>query len=275
MQLTGPNPIMNELTQKELDEVFARLGAQAEDNIRESKVKPMDPVLNLSHPDFFEQYVKNVNWKPLQNHGLEQLHNKFNLETNDQDWPGQINSYLDLLVDINLDGAKILDVGCGWGRGVDVLRRYYNIKVHGIDNNKEFIEYARTNYPNNHYFTSGNTELKDYNILLFMDSMHVMFEPKLFHSIAPDTLLVVSDFFTPDTYEQFKNMIEVEKFTCLLEKDNTEAVMKAMTRDLDTLKTRFNSIEPHIVSTFKHVQLNRLHQFEIGHSKQYKFVIQT
>jgi Ran GTPase-activating protein (RanGAP) involved in mRNA processing and transport len=61
----------------------------------------------------------------------------------------------------------------------------------------------------------------------------------------------------------------------LLEKDNTEAVMKAMTRDLDTLKTRFNSIEPHIVSTFKHVQLNRLHQFEIGHSKQYKFVIQT
>ena len=273
MQLTGPNPIMNELTQKELDEVFARLGAQAEDNIRESKVKPMDPVLNLSHPDFFEQYVKNVNWKPLQNHGLEQLHNKFNLETNDQDWPGQINAYLDLLVDINLDGAKILDVGSGWGRGVDVLKRYYNVEVDGVDINKDFVKYAKTNYPNNNYFTSA--ELKDYNILLFMDSTHVMFEPKLFHSIAPDTLLVVSDFFTPDTYEQFKNMINIEKFNCLLEKDNTEAVMKAMTRDLDTLKTRFNSIEPHIVSTFKHVQLNRLHQFEIGHSKQYKFVIQT
>lgn len=265
---------MNEaLTQKELDEVFARLGAQADESIRESKVKPMDPVISLSHLDFFEQYVKNVSWKPLQNHGLEQLHNNFNLKTIDQDWPGQINAYLDLLTDINLDGGKVLDVGCGWGRGVDVLQRYYNIDVDGVDINKDFIEYAKTNYPNNNYFT--DVDLKDYNILLFMDSMHVMFSQKLFHSIAPGTLIVVSDFFTADTYHEFKNMIEVEKFDCLFEKDNTEAVMKAMSRDIDTLKTRFNSIEPHIVSAFKHVQLNRLHQFEIGHSKQYKFVIQT
>ena len=56
--------------------------------------------------------------------------------------------------------------------------------------------------------------------------MHLIFSHKFIHSIAPGTLLIVSDFFTPDTYEEFKNMIEIEKFDCLLEKDQTEAVMK-------------------------------------------------
>ena len=267
------NNFMSNFTPAQLDEIFGKLSSYAKTNIRESKVKPMNPPSSLSSSVFFEQYVKHIDWKPLQNHGLEQLHNKFNLETIDQDWPGQINAYLDLLADIKLDGANILDVGCGWGRGVDALRRYYDVDVHGVDINKEFIDYARINYPNSKYFI--DIDYKEYDVLLFMNSMHLIFSHKFIHSIAPGTLLIVSDFFTPDTYEEFKNMIKIEKFHCLLEKDQTEAVMKAMSRDIDTLSTRFNTIQPHIVNAYKHVQLNQLYQSEIGHSKHYKFVIQT
>ena len=58
-------------------------------------------------------------------------------------------------------------------------------------------------------------------------------------------------------------------------KRTTDAVMKAIVRDIDTLKARFKHIDKHIVNAYKHIQLNTLHQFKIGHSKQYKFVIQT
>ena len=227
---------MNELTLEQKEKLFADITATADTSIRESKIQLTDPMLNLSDMEFFNKYVKDIRWYPLQNHGLEEFHTPFHLETADQDFPGQVNAYLDLLHEIPTTPAKILDVGCGWGRGVDIT---------------------------------------DYNVLLFMDSMHLMFSHKFINSIAQGTLLVVSDFFTPDTLEEFKNMIQIEKFECVLEKDQTDAVMKAMIRDIDTLKSRFKRIDKHIVNAYKHIQLNTLHQFKIGHTKQYKFVIKT
>ena len=264
---------MNELTLEQKEKLFADITATADTAIRESKIQLSDPMLNLSDMEFFNKYVKDVRWHPLQNHGLEELHTPFHLETADQDFPGQVNAYLDLLHEIPTTPAKILDVGCGWGRGVDILRRYYKVDVHGIDIQKPFIDYANKTYPSNKYFT--DVDITDYNILLFMDSMHLMFSHKFINSIAQGTLLVVSDFFTPDTLEEFKNMIQIEKFECVLEKDQTDAVMKAMIRDIDTLKSRFKHIDKHIVNAYKHIQLNTLHQFKIGHTKQYKFVIKT
>ena len=46
-----------------------------------------------------------------------------------------------------------------------------------------------------------------------------MFSHKFINSIAQGTLLVVSDFFSMIAFEEFKNMIQIERFECVLEKE--------------------------------------------------------
>ena len=53
-----------------------------------------DPKHNLSDYEFFFFYIKHENWFPMQNHGLYT-----NIINND--WPHQINAYLNLFKGIN------------------------------------------------------------------------------------------------------------------------------------------------------------------------------
>ena len=66
---------------------------------------------NLSDQEFFNLYVKDKDWYPLQNHGL--VDKDIKLQNDDNDFPNQITSYLNLLKNINIDTQSILDIGCG------------------------------------------------------------------------------------------------------------------------------------------------------------------
>jgi len=53
------------------------------------------------------------------------------------------------------NGETILDVGCGIGKYAFGLGKRYT----GVDNNKEYIDYARDNYPESHFFASDSADL--------------------------------------------------------------------------------------------------------------------
>jgi trans-aconitate methyltransferase len=62
--------------------------------------------------------------------------------------------------EIDFDGKRVLDVGCGFGEfGKFLLKRYKNVDYTGIDIMPEFIEVAKKEVPN------GKFEIKDFNDL--------------------------------------------------------------------------------------------------------------
>ena len=86
----------------------------------------------------------------MQNHGLND--SNIELKAEDMDWPMQVRAYLNLIKDIDISAKTIVDMGCGWGRGVDIISKYYdNANITGIDNEAQCIQYARQHYPNRRY----------------------------------------------------------------------------------------------------------------------------
>ena len=62
---------------------------------------------NLSDQEFFNHYVKEEKWFPLQNHGL--IDQDIFLEKEDHDFPYQIASYLNCFKGIEPCRQSILD----------------------------------------------------------------------------------------------------------------------------------------------------------------------
>lgn len=61
---------------------------------------------NLSDQEFFDCYVKEENWQPLQNHGL--VDKDVKLQKEDLDFPYQITSYLNLFKNDKIKNKKNL-----------------------------------------------------------------------------------------------------------------------------------------------------------------------
>ena len=74
---------------------------------------------NLSDQEFFNLYVKDKDWYPLQNHGL--VDKDIKLQNDDNDFPNQITSYLNLLKNINIDTQSILDTDRDWETSLYLL----------------------------------------------------------------------------------------------------------------------------------------------------------
>ena len=87
---------------------------------------------NLSDQEFFNCYVKKENWQPLQNHGL--VDEDVKLQKEDLDFPYQITSYLNLFKNDKIKNKKILDIGCGYGRGTYIIKKYLpDNEITGMD----------------------------------------------------------------------------------------------------------------------------------------------
>ena len=88
--------------------------------------------------------------QPLQNHGL--VDEDVKLQKEDLDFPYQITSYLNLFKNDKIKNKKILDIGCGYGRGTYIIKKYLpDNEVTGMDINKSFIDYAKNIYKNVNY----------------------------------------------------------------------------------------------------------------------------
>jgi len=101
-------------------------------------------------------------------------------QTRQQPWV-EINSYIEKYLK---DGQKIIDVGCGNGRALFLLKNYKNIEYLGIDNSENLIEKARNNFPEfsfEHFDGLDFSKYKKeyYDVLLCVAVVHHIPENKI------------------------------------------------------------------------------------------------
>lgn len=76
----------------------------------------------------------------------------------------QASLYLKSLEGLNVDGKKILDIGCGRGGGLDVFERFYNFEsVHGCDISEKRVQFAKNNCVGEINVKVSNFESLDYD----------------------------------------------------------------------------------------------------------------
>lgn len=235
-----------------------------------------NPEYNLSDYQFFFYYVKHENWLPMQNHGLY-------IKETKKDWQCQINSYLNLFKNIDYKSKNILDLGCGWGRGVDTIYNNISKSVIGSDIDYYFITYAKDKY-NKTYLLDDflNTSFKSniFDIIVSNCSLHFFYNDNAFFKNVRKVLkdngtIVLSDFFDNHRLAIFEDNLINNNFKIVLKEDLSVDTIKAMEYDVDTLKKRFeDKISPQAINAFVEIQKHRLYFFTKNDNKQYKYIIQ-
>ena len=261
------------LSKRQQSEIFAKLTSANQEvrDIRATKTQLNNPPINLSNNELFEDHVKDIAWRPMQNHGLND--SKIDVKAEDMDWPMQVRAYLNLVKDIDLGAKKIVDIGCGRGRGVDIISKYHNnANIIGIDNEAQCIEYARQHYPNRRFLQAEQLD-DEYDIILSLCSAHLLFETGFFDKKYNSTI-IVSDFFDRTSINQFKDTVE-KNYTIQLEEDQTQQTVSAMEYDIATIDSRFQNarIPQESVNVFRDIQQSRLHLFRSGGQRQYKYIL--
>jgi SAM-dependent methyltransferase len=265
---------MSELTSTEKEKLFQLFtdnSSISQKMIREGKLSEVTPIINFSDTDFLEKYVRNEPWLPFTNHGIELMSPPFAYMIDDIKYLYQNNLYCDLLRGVQIDNKKFLDVGCGFGRGVNVIKNYFGADIDGYDINETFINYAKEQFPNNNYYQTINFD--NYDTLVFVNSLHVVWNSGLIH-ILKEKELLITDFFTADSLRDFKELIKLNNWKVTLEQDDTTKVIFGLQKDIDSIEKRFPEVSKTALSAYKHIQHNRLHQFQISHNKQYKYHIE-
>tara|TARA_B100000035_G_scaffold303270_1_gene301700 strand:- start:2796 stop:3629 length:834 start_codon:yes stop_codon:yes gene_type:complete len=262
------------LTKKEQDRIFAKLQAGNKEiiDIRAEKTKLNNPQINLSNNELFESHVRDLAWNPMQNHGLND--SSIELYAEDMDWPMQVKAYLNLVKDEDLSAKRIVDMGCGWGRGVHTLAKYRDANITGIDNNPQCIEYARQNYPQHRFLQDDRLCNYDgdhvFDYIISVCSAHLLFETGFFDKKYKGTILI-SDFFDRTSVNEFKDAV-LKNYRIEEEIDQTQQTVSAMEYDLATIDARFKDKVPQeSINIFRDIQQSRLHLFRMGANKQYKY----
>jgi SAM-dependent methyltransferase len=233
--------------------------------------------VNLSDSDFFHLYVKNKDWKPLQNHGY--FDNTYVLREEDKDFPYQIISYLNLLDGIDTSNKHILDIGCGFGRGTYCLQKYFNCTITGTDIDKDFIKYASDSYNKVNFICDNflDTKLKEntYDIIVSNCSSHFFYNNNNFYLnltklLKKEGSILITDICTKDSINILEN--KLAKFNFKIEQmvDISEQTIQSIEYDIDTL---FNRFEENIIKPFYEIQMERLSFFKKNVTKQYKLRI--
>ena len=93
---------------------------------------------------------------------------------------------------------KIIDLGCGPGNSTDVLRHYFHSsKIIGIDNSKEMIDKAKSNYPDLKFEVCSATDITDKYDMIFSNACiqwipeHHRLLPKLFDNLNKNGVLAI------------------------------------------------------------------------------------
>lgn len=152
--------------------------------------------------------------QPLLNHGYKSLDNISLIKYKKEDifWENQLNLYTHLIqlfkkYKTNISTLKTLDIGCGLGRGTQLLKKYYNFEnITGIDINKNFIEYANKKYQNVNYEIGDATNLKygdnTFDLIINVESLHnykytYHFYNEVKRILKPNGHLLLTDPFIP------------------------------------------------------------------------------
>ena len=237
---------------------------------------------NLSDQEFFNCYVKKENWQPLQNHGL--VDEDVKLQKEDLDFPYQITSYLNLFKNDKIKNKKILDIGCGYGRGTYIIKKYLpDNEVTGIDINQSFIDYAKNIYKNVNYLQDdfNNTKLKPstFDYIISNCSMHFFYNKDTtyenFNNILKDDgRIIITDIWADETLDYFFKKIKEYNFKIEKQEDLSNKTIDSMNGDISKiLMSHSKNVKDESINAFLTVQKNRLKLFYNNTNKQIKFIL--
>ena len=237
---------------------------------------------NLSDQEFFNLYVKDEDWRPMQNHGL--VDKEIKLFNDDKDFPNQIISYLNLFKNLEMKDELILDIGCGWGRGTHTIKKYFKgCDVTGMDIDSSFINYAKSNFKECNYVQDNlfESKLQDsyFDLIVLNCSMHFFYdEDKALQNIRKklnqNGKILITDLWTKEAFVIFVQKCKTNGLEIIIIEDQTKETIESMKEDiLQTFANFKNKVSDESISAFVDIQKDRLELFEKNINRQLKFII--
>lgn len=110
---------------------------------------PLSENMLKAYNDAFEEIDIENNWVRFYNHGYATDKELIEYDSLDLAFKNRANLYAYLLEEFKTDteNKTILDIGCGLGRGCNLLKKYYNFKkITGVDINTNHIQFAKNNF---------------------------------------------------------------------------------------------------------------------------------
>jgi len=254
-------------------------------------MKPIDPIMKELERDFFTPRMDKVfdrindqQWSPFMNHGYKNLDgsNVINYEREDAAWENQINLYTHLLeivkkYNIKFEELNLLDVGCGFGYGSHLIKKYYKLKsITALDFNKSFIEDAKQKFNDVNYIHGTATEMpfedNTFDIITNIESLHHykythFYYREAYRVLKPGGYLLMCDPFLP-----YRNDFMAEAFFdrsgfYMTDKINiTPMVIKSCADDIDNFKSKHLNINPDKIEFFLDIAKEKHDLYSSNHN---------
>ena len=179
------------------------------------------------------------------NYGYESLNGETRLELKDED---EVNRYCIQLYDhvvnkAELEGKKVLEVGCGRGGGASYISRYYKPEIYiGMDISESSIKFCNEHYNvDNLSFIHGVAESIPYednsfDLIVNVESARVYSDIRAFFNevyrvLRPGGKLLLADMIYPHELENFNKRIDNAGFKRNSEKNISSNVVAGLDKD--------------------------------------------
>ncbi len=227
---------------------------------------------NLKYYQYFYELIQKEkeDIEPFYNHGFSNLDesNLFRLNRKDYKWKNQIFLYSHLFEELEEDyqNKKLLDIGCGLGRGSSFIKNRYKLsEVFAIDNCLESIIYAKEHYNKVNYYHMSASDIQfeneSFDYILNVESLHdyryiLNFYDRIYDILKPGGYIILTDIFgqdegihcSPDEY--FEERMKKVGFDLLYKKNITKNVQKSCEINKVEFVKRFKNTSNKFLSTF-------------------------
>lgn len=214
-------------------------------------------------------------WSPFMNHGYKNLDGSDVIQYNKEDkkWSNRINLYTHLIevlkkYNFNFKELNVLDIGCGFGQGTSLLKKYYNFKnVTGLDFNGNFINDAKSKFNNVKYVHASATNLPFENnsidLITNIESLghyrntHYFYK-EAYRVLKPGGYLLTTDPFVPYETDLIAEDFFQRSGFYMADKINiTPMVTKSCEEELNTFEIKHRGIGEEKINYFKEILKQR------------------
>jgi len=136
---------------------------------------PLNPALLKQYNNLFEQIDIKNDWVRFYNHGYggKPL---LDYDKKDLKFKNRANLYAHLFEGVETKDKDLLDIGCGLGRGCNLLRKHFPLKsITGIDININHVSFAKKNFKDINFIQCDAENLnslnKKYDIVINVESL--------------------------------------------------------------------------------------------------------
>lgn len=174
------------------------------------------------------------------NYGYSKDEHKIELKESDEKNRYSIQLYHLVATSIDIEGKKILEVGCGHGGGLSYITRYFSTDlVIGVDLNKKAINFCNTNYPfeKMQFLQADSQKLgfpKDsFDVVINVESSHRytqigIFLNEVYRVLKPGGFFLFTDFGNKNEVEKLNTLFGMSNFEMVRSEDITNNVVEAL-----------------------------------------------